>query len=67
MVTHDREFTERRKRNTIGQHVRLCGEHPDGPRFLETHLDEACEILSARADVVLEIRFSGVSAFSSWD
>ena len=66
MVTHDREFTERRKRNTIGQHIRLCVDHPDGPRFLDLFLEEACEILAARADVVIEIRFSGVTDFCSW-
>jgi predicted nuclease of predicted toxin-antitoxin system len=29
VVTHDREFTQRRQRNTFGQHVRLVCPHPE--------------------------------------
>jgi hypothetical protein len=40
LITHDREFTRRRMRNTIGRHVRLDCEQPDAMAVIGAHLDE---------------------------
>lgn len=66
LVTHDREFTERRKRNTIGRHVRLCCEQPDGPHLLATWLDDITPVLDHRSDVVVELHPNTYSVHASW-
>lgn len=55
VVTHDREFTARRKRNTVGLHVRVMVEQPDGPEVLEQRLDELVEKLTWTETAVLEV------------
>jgi predicted nuclease of predicted toxin-antitoxin system len=40
VVTHDREFTARRKRHTIGLHVRLMCMQPDAVDVLRERHDE---------------------------
>jgi uncharacterized protein with PIN domain len=55
VITHDREFTSRRKRNTIGLHVRIRVEQPDAPGVVEDRLDELIEALSWTDSAVVEI------------
>lgn len=66
LLTHDREFTERRKRNTIGRHVRLCCEQPDGPELLATWLDEVSPVLERRPHVVIELYAQSYSVHVAW-
>ena len=66
LITHDREFTERRKRNTIGRHVRLCCEQPDGPNLLAMWLDDVIPVLEHRSHVVVELHPNGFSAHTAW-
>lgn len=51
VLTHDREFSNRRKRNPIGRHVRLACREPDGPAVLERFLDELVQRLEPFNDV----------------
>jgi limonene-1,2-epoxide hydrolase len=55
VITHDREFTSRRKRNTIGLHVRIRVEQPDGPGVIEDRLDELIESLGWTESAVVEV------------
>lgn len=55
VITHDREFTSRRKRNTIGLHVRIRVEQPDAPRVIDDRLDELIEALSWTESAVIEV------------
>lgn len=55
VVTHDREFTARRKRNTIGLHVRIRVEQPDAPEVLEERLDELIDALGWTDSAVVEV------------
>lgn len=55
VVTHDKELTERRKRNTFGQHVRLKCKEPDACSILEAHLDEMVAVLGHHPEVVVEV------------
>jgi hypothetical protein len=59
LVTHDREFTEWRERNTIGQHVRLDCQIPDGPEFIAANLAIMIHELTGRPNIVLTIRHGG--------
>ena len=54
VVTHDREFTARRKRYTIGLHVRLmCA--PDAVDVLSERHDELLDVLSWTDAAVVEV------------
>lgn len=55
VVTHDREFTSRRKRNTIGLHVRIRVEQPDASEVIENRLDEMIEALAWTQSAVIEV------------
>ena len=45
VVTHDREFSARRRRNTIGMHIFLDCLEPDAVDLMEQHLDDILETL----------------------
>jgi len=55
VITHDREFTARRKRRTIGLHVRLMCAQPDAVEVVDAHLDELRDKLSWTESAVLEV------------
>lgn len=55
IITHDSEFTERRKRNVIWKHIRLHCEQPDGPDLLKRTLPDVLAILERYHDVVIEL------------
>jgi predicted nuclease of predicted toxin-antitoxin system len=60
VITHDREFTQRRMRNTIGRHVRLNCEHPDGPKVIAARLAELVAELEEEQNIVLVVSASKV-------
>jgi len=64
LITHDREFTERRKRNTFGKHVRLTCPQPDACEVLRVHLDELVRVLGEHNDIVVEVSSAQVKRFS---
>lgn len=63
LVTHDREFTERRKRNTIGQHVRITCPQPDACEVVEARMADLVEILEQHAEIVVEVSSQRVRLF----
>jgi hypothetical protein len=63
VVTHDREFTGRRRKNTFGKHVRLNCEQPDGPALVLTHLDELVRTLGFIEAIVVVVSPGGVRHF----
>lgn len=63
VITHDREFTQRRIRNTIGQHVRLNCEQPDGPAVITTHLEELVAELEQAQNIVLVVSAADVERY----
>jgi predicted nuclease of predicted toxin-antitoxin system len=68
IITHDREFTNRRKRLPIGHHVRLKCHQMDGPALLEQALDRIVSFLAASSDMVLEVSpgRGGVVEVNAW-
>lgn len=60
LITHDREFTKRRRRNTFGWHVWLNAPQPDGRDLVERHLEQVVEILEARQHIVVEVTWEEV-------
>lgn len=67
LVTMDNEFSRRRKRNTVGQHVHLRCADPDALTVLERHLDDLVPILLHRDDVMVELSHAKLTIFSNWD
>lgn len=67
LITHDEEFTERRKRQCIGRHVRLCCEQPDAVQLLEARFDNGLlALLAYNPDVTVELRWLEQRNFFGW-
>lgn len=66
LVTHDREFSQRRRRNVIGWHVWLRCKEWDAADLLEQHLDELLPILNASPDLFVAISHEGVEMSRQW-
>ena len=60
LITHDREFTRRRMKNTIGRHVRLDCEQPDAIALMGAHLEELVALERAH-DIVIVVSAAGVA------
>jgi len=65
LVTLDRQFSERRRRNPIGQHIRLRCREPEAAGVLAMHLPKVLEYLD-RDHVTLTVSQQGVRADSEW-
>jgi predicted nuclease of predicted toxin-antitoxin system len=61
LVTHDRAFTRRRMKNTIGRHVRLDCEQPDAVALIGVHLGKLVAALEHAHDVVIVVSAAGVT------
>ncbi len=55
VITHDRQFTERRKKSTIGHHVRLNCPEWDAAELLETVLGEVTSLISSGQNRTIEV------------
>lgn len=62
LVTHDREFSQRRKANAVGRHIWLVCNEWDASAVLLGALGDILPILERYADVTVTIRAAG--AFS---
>lgn len=65
LVTIDRPFSDRRRRNAIGRHLRLRCVEPEAASVLEEHLDEVVELLH-REHVTIKVSKAGVVPDSDW-
>lgn len=61
VITHDKEFTLRRRKNTFGQHIHLTCEQPDAEDVVERFLDEIVHRLTERNPLVVEVSVNGVT------
>jgi predicted nuclease of predicted toxin-antitoxin system len=55
LVTHDSEFTQRRKSRPLGQHLRLKCHEFDAPELLRARLVECLPLLERHADITIEL------------
>jgi predicted nuclease of predicted toxin-antitoxin system len=65
LITLDREFTMRRRRNPIGRHVRLSCDEPEAATILSANLNEVLAYLQ-REHVTVTVSRDEVSAASAW-
>lgn len=66
LVTLDREFTERRKKNAIGRHVRIDCVEFKAAALLKKMLPVIVPILERRQDITIVCWPDGFRVFSDW-
>ncbi|WP_344027754.1 DUF5615 family PIN-like protein [Pseudonocardia kongjuensis] len=66
LLTHDREFSQRRRTNVIGRHVWLRCLDTDAVKLLEEHLDEIVSTAFTRDDMWVRVSNEGIETSSVW-
>ncbi|GAA1860332.1 hypothetical protein GCM10009836_45590 [Pseudonocardia ailaonensis] len=67
LLTHDKEFSQRRKRNVIGRHVWLRCLDLDAPALVERRLDEIVAAVSIREDIWVRVSQDGMDTSFAWE
>jgi predicted nuclease of predicted toxin-antitoxin system len=68
LITHDREFSRRRRKNTVGMHIQLRCAEPDALALLSEHLDELVALLnSADGNIFIVLSSAGYDVSRRWD
>lgn len=55
LITHDKEFSRRRRRNVVGRHVFLRCDEWDGPDVIARHLATILPVLERHSDVWVKL------------
>lgn len=66
LLTHDREFSERRRKNVIGKHVWLRCSEMEAADLVEEHIDELAAALSIQKDVWVKLSTEGLVLSFAW-
>jgi hypothetical protein len=66
VITHDVEFSKRRRKNVIGQHLWLRCIEPEATALLRDHLDGVLTILANFDDVFIEVSKQGLQMSHKW-
>lgn len=66
LVTFDKEFSERRRKNTIGRHVWLRCPETGAAEILRSNLNQVLSHLQI-SNVIIIVSSGGVQAESSWE
>lgn len=66
VITHDKEFSRRRRRNVIGQHVHLRCPEPDAIEVLTLHIEEVLDYLSRHEHISLRVTRAKVTPSYTW-
>jgi predicted nuclease of predicted toxin-antitoxin system len=66
LVTHDREFSQRRRRNVVGWPVYLRCYEWEASKLLLAHLNEIERVINRRPDVFMAISVSGCELSYGW-
>jgi predicted nuclease of predicted toxin-antitoxin system len=67
VVTHDREFSARRRRTTIGMHIFLDCPEPDAVDLMERHLDDIVGALGrSQGDLFVRVSPTRLDISHNW-
>jgi predicted nuclease of predicted toxin-antitoxin system len=66
VVTHDREFSRRRRLNTVGWHIQLRCPEPDAADLLEQHLDHVISLLRGSENIFIRLSADGCDVSYRW-
>lgn len=67
LITHDREFSSRRRRNAVGRHVQLRCPEPDALGVLAAILDRLVAALEPFDDVYAYVSREGIELHQRWE
>jgi len=68
LVTHDREFSTRRRRAVVGRHILLRCNEWDAADVLERNLPEILPVLGRKCDVFVQVSPDAAFQLSfAWD
>lgn len=66
VVTHDVEFSARRRRNPHGRHVQLSCPEPDAVEVVAACLPELVSAIEPFADIFVYVSKEGISSHLKW-
>lgn len=66
LVTHDREFSQRRRKSVIGRHLWLRCQEPDAGALLGEHVEDVVSVAQRHQDLWIMLSADGRLNFS-WD
>ena len=66
LITHDREFSQRRRRNVSGHHMWLRCDEWEAADLLLEHLAELIPILESQQDLFIVISKAGYEISRDW-
>ena len=66
LVSHDRQFAQRRRRSTIGQHLWLKCDEPDAVDLLVRHLQHVVRQASHFPDCLITLSHEGMVVSTRW-
>jgi predicted nuclease of predicted toxin-antitoxin system len=67
LLTHDREFSRRRRRNVVGWHIQLRCDGWDAADLLEKHLPAILDMLGSSDDLFIVVSHAGIQASRAWE
>lgn len=68
LVTQDKEFSQRRRRNVYGKHVYLACEQWDAVEVVKFHLEELVGTLGTRDSIFIKVTKTKVKPYpNSWE
>jgi predicted nuclease of predicted toxin-antitoxin system len=67
LVTHDREFSQRRRRNVVGQHLELRCNEWEAAQLLVAHLHSVESLTQAHRDVFIAMSAKGCEQSFAWE
>ncbi|RIQ11879.1 DUF5615 family PIN-like protein [Jiangella rhizosphaerae] len=66
IVTHDREFSQRRAKNVVGRHVQLRCPEWDAAALMDRLLDDIVDLLNIKPDVLIQVSAEGCEMHFPW-
>lgn len=67
-LTHDKEMTHRRRRNTFGRHVLLACNEWEAPAVVEASLDQIIATTQQRDDICIKLTKDNLTAYPNrWE
>ena len=66
LITHDVEFSRRRSRAVVGQHIWLRCTELEAAELLGTHIDEMVSLLDHGRDVWMKVSKDGLTLSRRW-
>lgn len=66
LLTHDREFSQRRRKNVVGRHIYLRCHELEAAELLKRHLNELLPVLASAPDLYVALSSAGMVFERNW-